>query len=229
MRVIAVLFIFSALLIFEGCERAPETAGPGDLVWPEPVVEIELQPGECQREIRFPVRNRGPRAEIIESVTSECGCLLGDSSGLEIAPGKSTALPMVFRASALMSGTTIEKTVKVAVRGHETPAALVFRAKVPATVIIKPERLEWMKGDLSWKEVSLESPIEFDVVRIGATNSNFEWTPVNESLGKRKCTARVRPREDVPRLSLLTIETSLPAPWSKANVPLVVGGANAKR
>lgn len=216
---LASLFIFLSLLL-SSCKPAPESLGPGGLVWPEPLVEIHLKPGESQRKIEFQVRNRGENPEIIESVSSDCGCLLGDSSGLEITPGAEMTLPMTFRANALMGGTTVEKIVKVRVHGHEPHAALTFRAHVPAMVKVTPARLEWTGVDLSWKEVTLESPIRFDLLQTRASNTGFQWEvmPINST--KSTIKIKVRPLEVTAKMSLLTLETTLPDPWSKTSVLL---------
>lgn len=130
---------------------------------------------------------------------------------------------MTFRANALMGGTTVEKTVKVRVRGHEAPAALTFRAHVPDTIRISPSRLEWSGGDLAWREITLESPLDFELLQIRASSTGYQWetsAPPGES--ERKIVLKVRPLGADPRTSLLTIETSLPDPWNKTSVPLMI-------
>jgi hypothetical protein len=210
-----------------GCKPASETRGPGGLVWPEPVVEIQLKPGESQQQISFRLRNDGDKPEIIESVSSDCGCLLGDSSGLEIAPGAEASLPMTFRANAMMSGTTVEKTVKVRVRGHESHAALAFRAHVPDTIRITPSRLEWKSGDLAWQEITIESPLEYELLQTRASNTGFQWETLPRDGNKQPLKLKVRPLDATSKMSLLTLETSLPDPWGKVSVSLAVS-ANPK-
>lgn len=196
--------------------------GPGGLVWPEPVIGIQLKPGESQRRIAFRVRNNGAKPEIVESISSDCGCLLGDSSGLEIAPGAEASLPMIFRANALMSGATVEKTVKVRVRGHEANAAMTFRAAVPETIKVTPSRLEWKSGDLGWQEVTLESPLEYDLLQTRVSNTSFQWEVGPRAGSKLPLKVKVRPLDTSAKMSLLTFETSLPDPWSKVNVSLAI-------
>lgn len=206
-----------------GCKRTSELRGPGGLVWTQDVIEIKLEPGESRHHISFPVRNSGDKPEVIESVSSECGCLLGDSPGVEIAPGAAATVPMTFRANVLMGETIVEKTVKVRLRGHESHAALAFRAHVPATISATPAHLEWKPGDLSWQEVALESPLEFQLLQIRASSTGFQWEASSSGKSSRTFFLKVRPLKVESRMSLLTLETSLPDPWSKLSVPLLIG------
>jgi hypothetical protein len=89
-----------------------------------------LLPGRSVRK-EFRLRNLGPAELAVESVTTDCGCVVTGTYARRLPPGGATALAVTLEAPAKPG--PVERTVLVRTRGE------TLALKLRATVVASPE------------------------------------------------------------------------------------------
>lgn len=171
---------------------------------------LDAGPGEDAVTADFPFVNAGETLVRIESVISNCACLLAEAPEGDIPPGGKGLLHSVFKVGAFNG--TVEKHLVVRVKegGKPRNIALAVAVRVPDVIVIEPPTLVWKAGgEKARKTFRVKNKWEESIHLLSVESSRQEFDFEVETVKKgREYAVHVTPKTvEKPMLGLLQFRT----------------------
>lgn len=218
-------FRIALLSIFTSCKPLPNSLTQvAQVSCVDSVQEVRLSPGQSEMDVSFSLVNKGLSPQAVESIESECGCILTKGNLPELPAGSSSHLGITLRPTKEMQGKRLTKDVRVKFHGFEERMNLKLNLDVPITCVINPDALVWKAAVRDRKELTVRSALPIKLQGIKASSSGFQWELQDASEPTQELKIKVWPTEAKVVSGVLFLEVSLPGPWRYISVPLKVNG-----
>ncbi|MGV3533697.1 MAG: DUF1573 domain-containing protein [Chthoniobacteraceae bacterium] len=166
-----------------------------ELVWDTKEVHLKAALSDTEVIARFPFKNTGGQSVKFKSFKSACGCVTIEASTMEVAPGSTGDVKVVFTPEFRQG----KQKRPIAVQfddEKQTRTALYLHVELPEVIRPQPIFLRWGPEEtLGTKEVTLEVDADQQVESMTVLPSNPLWeTKVSPAPKGRDYVLQVTPK-----------------------------------